>query len=103
MRVWAPGASHVDLEVDSRRYPMTSTERGWWSQSVDANPAATYGFSLDGGEVLPDPRSAWQPDGVHGLSRLVDHTQFTWRATRRGGPGAARRAGLHTPNRTVPP
>lgn len=81
MRVWAPGASHVDLEVDSRRYPMTSTERGWWSQSVDANPAATYGFSLDGGEVLPDPRSAWQPDGVHGLSRLVDHTQFTWRAT----------------------
>jgi maltooligosyltrehalose trehalohydrolase len=80
VRVWAPGASRVDIEVDSLRYPMTSEERGWWSTSVEANPFATYGFSLDGGEVLPDPRSPWQPDGVHGLSRLVDHTEFTWRA-----------------------
>jgi maltooligosyltrehalose trehalohydrolase len=80
MRVWAPGAWQVDVEVDARRYPMTSHEGGWWNAEVDANPDATYGFSLDGGEVLPDPRSAWQPDGVHGLSRLVDHTQFTWEA-----------------------
>jgi maltooligosyltrehalose trehalohydrolase len=80
MRVWAPGASQVDVEIDGRRFPMTSSERGWWSASVEADPGATYGFSLDGGEILPDPRSAWQPDGVHGLSRLVDHTQFTWHA-----------------------
>ena len=31
-------------------------------------------------EARPDPRSAWQPDGVHGLSRLVDHTEFSWQA-----------------------
>ena len=31
-------------------------ERGWWA--VDAPPGSSYGFSLDGGEVLPDPRSA---------------------------------------------
>jgi len=79
-RVWAAGASQVDLEIDAQRYPMASDGRGWWSTSVDANPGATYGFALDGGEVLPDPRSAWQPDGVHGLSRLVDHTRFSWHA-----------------------
>jgi hypothetical protein len=28
---------------------------------------------------LPDPRSAWQPDGVHGPSRWVDHARFAWR------------------------
>ena len=81
IRVWAPAATQVDAEVDSQRYPMTANERGWWSASVNARAGATYGFSLDGGEVLPDPRSAWQPDGVHGLSRLVDHMQFAWRAT----------------------
>ncbi len=79
-RVWAPGATQVDVEIDARRYPMTSGGRGWWSTSVDANPGAAYGFALDGSEVLPDPRSAWQPDGVHGLSRLVDHTRFSWHA-----------------------
>jgi maltooligosyltrehalose trehalohydrolase len=61
---------------------MTSSARGWWSADVEADHGASYGFSLDGGEVLPDPRSAWQPDGVHGLSRLVDHTQFAWQAAR---------------------
>jgi maltooligosyltrehalose trehalohydrolase len=80
LRVWAPAAAQGDVAIDGRRRPMTSSERGWWSADVEANPGATYGFSLDGGEVLPDPRSAWQPDGVHGLSRLVDHSEFTWRA-----------------------
>ncbi|HVF14565.1 MAG TPA: malto-oligosyltrehalose trehalohydrolase, partial [Acidimicrobiales bacterium] len=38
----------------------------------------SYGFSLDGGEPRPDPRSPWQPDGVHALSRPVDHAAFSW-------------------------
>ena len=32
-----------------------------------------YGYRLDGASsVLPDPRSRWQPDGVHGWSRTYD-------------------------------
>ncbi len=27
---------------------------------------------------LPDPRSRWQPQGVHGPSRMVDHKAFEW-------------------------
>jgi maltooligosyltrehalose trehalohydrolase len=39
-----------------------------------------YGFRLDDdARLLPDPRSPWQPQGVHGPSRLVDHSDFEWR------------------------
>jgi maltooligosyltrehalose trehalohydrolase len=33
---------------------------------------------LDGGDPRPDPRSGWQPHGVDGRSRLVDHGAFPW-------------------------
>ena len=37
-----------------------------------------YGFVVDGEGPFPDPRSPWQPDGVHGLSRRYDHARFSW-------------------------
>ena len=38
-----------------------------------------YAFVLDGQEpALPDPRSAWQPHGVHGPSRTFDPAAFDW-------------------------
>jgi maltooligosyltrehalose trehalohydrolase len=37
-----------------------------------------YGFVIDGEGPYPDPRSAWQPNGVNGLSRIVDHGAFQW-------------------------
>ena len=76
--VWAPNARRADAVVDGDPYPMTKADRGWWSADVDAKPGCDYGFSLDGERPLPDPRSAWQPAGVHGLSRLVDHASFDW-------------------------
>jgi maltooligosyltrehalose trehalohydrolase len=52
---------------------------GWWSAEVDAaGPGSSYGFILDGQGPFPDPRSPWQPQGVHGLSRTVDHAAFPW-------------------------
>ena len=42
-------------------------------------PAPTTRFLLDDDETpLPDPRSRWQPAGVHGLSRVYDHAAFAW-------------------------
>ena len=35
-------------------------------------------FRLDGDEPLPDPRSPWQPSGVHCPSRVVEHQAFPW-------------------------
>jgi maltooligosyltrehalose trehalohydrolase len=77
--VWAPKAQQVDLVWRSERYAMDPGVLGWWTIDVDEVEAGDYyGFSLDGADPLPDPRSPWQPLGVHGLSRTVDHSAFEW-------------------------
>jgi maltooligosyltrehalose trehalohydrolase len=35
-------------------------------------------YAVDGSEPVPDPRSPWQPAGIHGPSRVVDHSAFAW-------------------------
>ncbi len=64
----------------SERVAMHRAERGWWHAELNPELSrADYGFSLDDGAPLPDPRSPSQPHGVHGLSRPVDHSAFEWR------------------------
>jgi malto-oligosyltrehalose trehalohydrolase len=82
-RVWAPAAATVDLELAGQRYPMARDtaghDAGWWGVDVPDVAAGTdYGFRLDDGETLPDPRSLRQPSGVKGLSRTYDHAAFGW-------------------------
>ncbi|WP_067454153.1 malto-oligosyltrehalose trehalohydrolase [Actinomadura macra] len=80
--VWAPDAGRVEVMADGTPHPMSALDRrpGWWSVDVPAAQHGTdYGFVLDGAdEVLPDPRSPWQPQGVHGQSRVYDHDRFVW-------------------------
>ncbi len=86
LRVWAPLPTTVAVEVDGRRTSMTSAEGGWWTGEV-GGPGTDYALVLDGGDPRPDPRSAWQPHGVHGPSRVVDHGAFGWTDDRwRGVP-----------------
>jgi maltooligosyltrehalose trehalohydrolase len=69
--VWAPRAERVRIDVDGTVHPMRRAAGGWWRAEIDAGPAARYGFLLDDDPaVLPDPRSARQPDGVHGPSAV---------------------------------
>ena len=71
--VWAPDRTTVGLVLDDRIETMTAGADGWWSVTVpDAGPGTDYAFALDGGEPLPDPRSRWQPHGVHAPSRVVE-------------------------------
>jgi maltooligosyltrehalose trehalohydrolase len=78
MRVWAPKLNSVELEVQTVRHRMARNERGWWTTPLELGPEQDYGFILDGEGPLPDPRSSFQPAGVNGLSRSVDHTTFRW-------------------------
>jgi maltooligosyltrehalose trehalohydrolase len=77
--VWAPGKS-VRLLVDGSEHTMESADDGWWRLDVPgAGPGADYAYRLpDEDTPLPDPRSAWQPHGVHGPSRVYDHGAFDW-------------------------
>ncbi|WP_421741297.1 malto-oligosyltrehalose trehalohydrolase [Cellulomonas sp.] len=76
-RVWAPSAERVDLVVGSSRTSL-SAEDGWWSDDRDLPHGTDYAFSVDGSDPRPDPRSAWQPSGVHGPSRVFDASAFRW-------------------------
>jgi maltooligosyltrehalose trehalohydrolase len=78
-RVWAPLPEQVAVQVDRHPHPMRRSPDGWWTAAVDsAGPGSDYGFLLNGEGPFPDPRSPWQPGGVHGLSRLVAHDTFPW-------------------------
>src|SRR5258708_643659 len=57
---------------------MATHGDGWFRSVVDVAPGDDYGFRLDGGDPLPDPRSHWQPRGVSAPSRLIDHNAFEW-------------------------
>lgn len=75
--VWAPRARDVAVVCGGARHAMQPAARGYWTCDLGELAAgADYAFSLDGGPPRPDPRSPWQPDGVHGASRRVDHGAF---------------------------
>jgi maltooligosyltrehalose trehalohydrolase len=78
--VWAPRASAMEVKIGNKKFPMEKKSRGYWSAAIEeAAPGTDYGFVIDGLEpALPDPRGQWQPSGVHGESRLVDHAAFAW-------------------------
>jgi maltooligosyltrehalose trehalohydrolase len=79
-QVWAPYAQTVEVQIGDQRFPMTAGTHAWWSAEVgSAGPGTDYGFVIDGIEPpLPDPRTRWQPNGVHGLSRVVEDSSFQW-------------------------
>src|SRR5947208_677497 len=104
-RVWAPRRRSVAVVLEgegSRPFDRTKTAAsenalhlqpeggGYWSTFVPSAIAGTlYRFRLDGREeLLPDPASRFQPQGVHGPSQVIDPTRFKW--TDSAWPGVAR-------------
>ncbi|KZB79868.1 malto-oligosyltrehalose trehalohydrolase [Amycolatopsis regifaucium] len=74
--VWAPEAQRARVRVDAGVHEMTAGDGGWWHADAEG---VTYSFLLDDDDVpLPDPRSRWQPHGVHEASRVYDHSEFAW-------------------------
>ncbi|MCW2829502.1 MAG: treZ, partial [Aeromicrobium sp.] len=78
--VWCPELERVRLRLGDVDHEMQRGERaGWWQADVDAPHGSDYSFLLGDDETaLPDPRSSWQPHGVHGPSRTYDHALFDW-------------------------
>ncbi len=78
--VWAPLPKRVRLVVADRVVAMTRDSDGWWTPA-EPEPLSRvdYGYLVDDRpDPLPDPRTRWQPAGVHGLSRTFDAAGFTW-------------------------
>ena len=98
LKVWAPLASRIRVQtVLAGHRPvimeLTRDDSDWWAAEVgDIVIGTDYGFLIDDDETpIPDPRSRWLPNGVHGLSRLYDPHGYEWRDshwTGRDLPGA---------------
>jgi maltooligosyltrehalose trehalohydrolase len=79
--IWAPLVEKIAVDVNGGRLRMQGPdEQGWWRLAVkEAGPGSDYGFSVNDEEgIYPDPRSVWQPNGVHGLSRVYDQDAYQW-------------------------
>ncbi len=90
--VWAPFAKRMSLSIPGANRAMEGPDsRGWWRLDVsDAAHGTDYGLIVDDdSNVVPDPRSPWQPNGVHGLSRVYDHGRFNWGDARFQAPPLA--------------
>jgi maltooligosyltrehalose trehalohydrolase len=93
--VWAPRAERVVVHVATGAAAGEhELERSWQERGVflatvpGVRPGDRYGFRVNDGDPLPDPMSRAQPDGVHGLSEVVDPATFVWN----DGAGAACRS-----------
>ena len=90
--VWAPKANSISVKVGDNLHVMSGpNERGWWKATVEhAGPGSDYGFQIDDDlKIYPDPRSPWQPNGVHGMSRVYDQKAFDWHDSRWQAPPLA--------------
>ena len=81
-RIWAPRAQKLQLKLNERE-PLAMEgpdAKGWWCRAVqDAGPNIDYAFLVDDDPTpYPDPRSAWQPRGVHAASRVYNQSAFQW-------------------------
>ncbi|HZT75816.1 MAG TPA: malto-oligosyltrehalose trehalohydrolase [Vicinamibacterales bacterium] len=82
-RVWAPEHDRVDVvfwrygaETSRRLERQTDGSHSAWVPGIEAG--TPYKYRLPDGQLLPDPASRFQPDGVHGPSQVVDPSAFAW-------------------------
>lgn len=87
--VWAPLLDKVAVEIVNSQgeatalLPMHKDDRGYWHAASSGLKAGTlYRYQIEdeqGGEASwPDPASRYQPQGVHGPSEVVDHSEYDW-------------------------
>jgi maltooligosyltrehalose trehalohydrolase len=94
--VWAPRVERVVVHVATgaaageHELERSGKERGVFLATVPGvRPGDRYGFRVNDGDPLPDPMSRAQPDGVHGLSEVVDPATFVWNDGAWGGMSLA--------------
>ncbi|KJK43130.1 malto-oligosyltrehalose trehalohydrolase [Lentzea aerocolonigenes] len=84
--VWAPTPESVHVRVDGFDHEM-KRDGDWWRSDAEGTD---YAFVIEG-QAYPDPRSLWQPNGVHEASRVYRH-DFGW--TDQGWTGRALQGGV---------
>jgi maltooligosyltrehalose trehalohydrolase len=83
--LWAPAVELVmlehgaDLGAGAREHRMLRDAEGWHRLELEeARPGDSYRFRLPDGLRVPDPASRFNPEDVHGASRIVDPAAYAW-------------------------
>ncbi|MFL5921322.1 MAG: alpha-amylase family glycosyl hydrolase [Gaiellaceae bacterium] len=75
--VWAPAKESVGVRLRGRVHELAPAGDGFFGAELAAAAGDDYAFVVDGA-ARPDPCSRFQPEGVHGPSRVVDTSAFEW-------------------------
>jgi maltooligosyltrehalose trehalohydrolase len=76
-RVWAPRAGDLALDRGGARTPLEPQGHGVFTAEISGGAGADYAYVVDG-DLVPDPCTRWQPDGLRGRSRVLDTAAFAW-------------------------
>jgi maltooligosyltrehalose trehalohydrolase len=66
------------LDSTGARIALAPCGNGYFEADANLAPGTSYRIALDSGELLPDPASRFQPEGIGGPSQLVDLASFEW-------------------------
>ncbi len=82
-RVFAHNKRKVSVVVKSgdkiTEFPMMEENQHVYGTTIEGMGLdLLYKFKFDGDQEYPDPYSHYQPFGVHGFSKLVDHENHRW-------------------------
>ncbi len=82
-RVWAPRAQTVHVRTGGEELALAGVGFDVYEGIAPVGAGADYQFVLRGAEharpqVLPDPGSRHQPEGLRGPSRVLDTDGFAW-------------------------
>ncbi len=80
--LWSPLQDQVAVHLvspEENLLPMTKQDQGYWYlKAENIEPGTLYYYQLEDASDKPDPASHFQPQGVHGASEVIDHSNFNW-------------------------
>ena len=91
LRVWAPKSRGLPSSSTARARRSNRPATAGGPDRSSRRAPTTPSSSTTRTRPVPDPASRWQPDGVHGPSRVYDQQRYTWHDTDWAGrdlPGA---------------
>lgn len=80
---WAPNAIDIKLclKIDGelKEFEMAKKKNGFYTTTNNlATDGTLYCYKINNEINVPDPASRYQPDDVHGLSKLINPNNFDW-------------------------
>lgn len=93
-RLWAPSCSAVQVVFEgadghetAAPLDMTPSHNGWFEAQAPCGAGTLYRYRINEDQLVPDPASRFQPQGVHGPSEVLDARAYAWQHTHwRGRP-----------------